>query len=110
MLRAYSQKQRCFTRGHKSDSMMKENVVQSKSLSRGIGNYFHLMLGHDLVSLVIDPSDLAAVFHFSNHSEKIDNRSGSRRIDIFFRRFQARLGQQNLRNGVCHAFESLVTM
>jgi len=97
--------------------MMEENLVQSKSLSRGIGNYFHLMLGHVLVSFVIDPFDFAAIFHFPNNSQKIDDRSSrkacperSRWIDIFFRHYQARLGQQNLRNGVCHIFESTVTM
>jgi hypothetical protein len=26
------------------------------------------------------------------------------------RRFQSRFSQQNLRNGICHAFESAVTM
>ena len=127
MLRPYSQKQRCFPRRHKSDPMMKQNLVQSKSLSRGVGNNFHLMLGHGFVSFIIDSFDFMTLFQLSNYSPKIDDRSGrkacperSRRIDPltdgfavanrFFRRLQRRFSQQNLRNGICHAFESLVTM
>ena len=109
MLRAYSQKQRRFTRSHKSSPMMKQDMVQLKSLHRGIGNDSHLMLGHVLVSFVIDPFDFAAAFQFPHYSKKIDHRS-SRKIDIFFGRFQTRFSQQNLRNGVCHVFESTVTM
>jgi len=92
-------------------------LVQSKSLNRGLDDYFHLMLGHVPVSFVIDSFDFAAVFQFSNRSPEINDRSHrkafpkrGRRLDILFRRFQMRLGQQNLRNGICHAFESLVTM
>ncbi len=97
--------------------MMKQNLVQSKSLSRGVGNNFHLMLGHGFVSFIIDSFDFMTLFQLSNYSPKIDDRSGrkacperSRRIDRFFRRLQRRFSQQNLRNGICHAFESLVTM
>jgi len=117
MLRPYSQKQRCFPRRHKSDPMMKQNLVQSKSLRRGIGNDFHLMPGHGFMSFIINSFDFMTVFQLSNYSQKIDHRSGrkacperSRRIDRFFRRLQRRFSQQNLRNGVCHAFESTVTM
>jgi len=74
MLRPYSQKQRCFPRRHKSDPMMKQNLVQSKSLSRGVGDDFHLMLGHGFVSFIIDSFDFTAVFQFPNDSPEIDQR------------------------------------
>ena len=97
--------------------MMKQNLVQSKSLRRGIGNDFHLMPGHGFMSFIINSFDFMTVFQLSNYSQKIDHRSGrkacperSRRIDRFFRRLQRRFSQQNLRNGICYAFESLVTM
>src|SRR5213080_1187349 len=119
MLRADPQKQGSFTRSHESDAMMKHNLVQSESLSCGISNDFHLMLGHGLVSLIIDPFDFTTILQFSNNAPEIDYRS-SAKIDppmdrfavanIFLRRVQARFGQQNLGNGVCHAFESATTM
>ena len=117
MLRANSQKQGRFAGSHKSDAMMKHHLAQSERHSRGISNDFHLMLGHGLVSLIIDPFDFTTILQFSNNAPEIDYRSSrkacperSRRIDIFLRRVQARFGQQNLRNGVCHAFESPTTM
>src|SRR5438552_11357885 len=117
MLRADPQKQGRFTGSHESDAMMKHNLVQSESLSCGISNDFHLMLGHGLVSFIIDPFDFTTILQLSNNAPKIDYRASrkacperSRRIDIFPRRVQARFGQQNLRNGVCHAFESPITM
>lgn len=72
--------------------MMKQDLVQSKSLGRGIGNDFHLMLGHGLVSFIIDSFDFTAIFQFSNYSPEIDNRS-CRKIDIFLGRFQTRFSQ-----------------
>ena len=117
MLRANSQKQGRFAGSHKSDAMMKHHLAQSERHSRGISNDFHLMLGHGLVSLIIDPFDFTTILQFSNNAPEIDYRSSrkacperSRRIDIFLRRVQAPVGQQNLRNGVCHAFESPITM
>ena len=119
MSRADPQKQGRFTGSHESDTMMKHNLVQSESLSRGISNDFHLMLGHGLVSFIIDPFDFTTILQFSNNAPKIDYRSGAK-IDppmdgfavanLFLRRVQAPFGQQNLRNGVCHAFESPITM
>ena len=119
MLRADPQKQGRFTGSHESDTMMKHNLVQSESLSCGISNDFHLMLGHGLVSFIIDPFDFTTILQFPNNAPKIDYCS-SRKIDppmdgfavanIFLRRVQAPVGQQNLRNGVCHAFESPITM
>jgi len=127
MLRGDPQKQGRFTGSHESDAMMKHNLVQSESLSCGISNDFHLMLGHGLVSFIIDPFDFTTILQLSNDAPKIEYRSRgkacperSRRIDppldgfavanIFLRRVQAPFGQQNLRNGVCHAFESPITM
>ena len=88
---------------------MKQDLVQSKIVHRGVSNDFHLMLGHGLVSFIIDSLDFTAIFQFSDQSPKIDYRS-DRNIDIFFGRFQTRFSQQNLRNGICHAFESALTM
>ena len=82
MLRADSQEKRCFTRLHKTDPMMEQHLVQSKILGRGIGNYFHLVLCHRVVRLVIDPVNFTTVFHLPNHSPKIDERAGHK-IDIF---------------------------
>jgi len=88
---------------------MQQNLVQSKLFRCGFGNDPQLVLGHGFESFIIDPVDLATVFQTANDSQKIDHRSGGK-IDIFSRHFQARFGQQNLRNGVCHAFESPITM
>jgi len=74
MLRAYSQKQRRFAGPHKSGPVMKQDLVQSKLLPRGIGNDFHLMLGHGFVSFIIDSFDFTAVFQFPNDSPEIDQR------------------------------------
>ncbi len=117
MLRAHPQKQRRFPCPHKSGPMMKQDLVQSKILRRGIGNDCHLMLSHGFLRFVIDPLDFTTIFPLSNHPPKIDYRSGgkacperSRRIDIFFGRFQSPFSQQNLRNRICHAFELPVTV
>ncbi|MEY2544487.1 MAG: hypothetical protein QOE81_1948 [Verrucomicrobiota bacterium] len=88
---------------------MKQDLVQPKILRRGIGNDCHLMLGHGFLRFVIDPLDFTTILQLSNHSPKIDYRSGGK-IDIFLRRFQSRFSQQNLRNGICHAFELPVTV
>lgn len=109
MLRAYSQEQRRFARLHKPDPVMKQDLVQSKILGRGIGKDFHLMIRHGSVSFIVDSFNLTTVFQFSNDTPEIDHRSGGK-IDIFLGRFQMRFSQQNLRNGICHAFESALTM
>ena len=109
MLRAHSHKQRCFTRSHKPDPMMKQDLVQSKILDRCTGKDFHLMIRHGFVSFIIDSFNLTTVFQCSNDTPEINHRSGGK-IDIFFGRCQPRFSQQNLRNGICHAFEPAVTM
>src|SRR5260370_13732018 len=73
MLRPYPQKQRCFPRRHKSDSMMKQNLVQSKSLSRGVGDDFHLMLGHGFVSFIIDYFYFMTLFQLPTSSPTINH-------------------------------------
>ena len=72
--------------------MMDDDFVQLKILRRILGNQTQLMLRHRSVNFVIDPVDFTSVFHFSNNTPKIDNRSGRRIINLF-RRGQTRLRQ-----------------
>ena len=75
MSRRYSQKERSFAGANESDSMMKDEALQLKFLQRGIGNQFHLVLGHFRVRFVIDSLNLAIVLQLPDHAPEIDDCS-----------------------------------
>ena len=97
MFRSHSKKKRCFTRTHKPDAMIHDNLFQPEFLHRRLGNQAQLMLRHGAMRFVLDALNLAAIFQSADRAPKIDNCPRSK-IDIPRRRFQARFGQQNFTN------------
>ncbi len=91
MFRSHSKKKRCFTRTHKPDTMIHDNLFQPEFLHRRLGNQAQLMLRHGAMRFVLDALNLAPIFQSADRSPKIDNCPRSK-IDIPCRRFQARFG------------------
>jgi hypothetical protein len=57
----HSQKQRWFTYCDKSNSMMNDDELKTKSLCGQFGDSFQLVLGHFPMRIIIDSVDFAAI-------------------------------------------------
>lgn len=76
MLAAHLHQQRAFPRGHEPDAVMNKNARQSELVGGAIGERSALMLCHCLMRFIIDPLDLASIFHRPDDSPKVNHRAG----------------------------------
>ncbi len=104
----HSQKKGWFANCDKTNPVMKDNELESKSLCGLFGNSFQLVLGHFTMRLVIDTLNFAAILDWSDYAAEINNCAGAG--DIAHTRRERQLCHRNFTNDICHALKLFVTV
>ena len=73
----HPQKKRSFSDCDKTNPMVNNNQVKSKSAGGLVGNTFQLVLSHFSMRLVIDSFDVAAILIWPDYPQEINDRASA---------------------------------
>ena len=104
----HSQKKGSFSNCDKTNPVINDNELKSKSFCGLVGNSFQLVLGHCTVRLVIDPLNFATIFNRSDYAAEINNRARTCGTALPHRK--GCLCDRNFANDICHALKLLATV